>query len=316
MKVWATADPARAVAQPVSRTSRSKAAAGRRGRRPTRALPRDLRRLVRRRVALDSRAGRAGSRSRRHRAGGLPGRSPPARRRSTAATWRAGSIASPVARSATSGAAPGSSTSSPGAARTSPTTCRTAGVGPAAALERKEEQRVLHTLLMKMAEARRTAFVLFEIEGLSGDEIARIQEHSAQHGLDAAAPRAAGVLRARREVSEGQRVEAKGGQVERTRDERTRRRSARTRGCRRAAAPARGAGPVWIRPVDVMGAGVVATAPSPIGRPPDASSASSCGSGTRGGGARRWCCAAPWGPACCWAAPPSSARRWGGGLTG
>jgi len=30
--------------------------------------------------------------------------------------------------------------------------------------------------LMKMAEARRTAFVLFEIEGLSGDEIARIQD--------------------------------------------------------------------------------------------------------------------------------------------
>jgi RNA polymerase sigma-70 factor (ECF subfamily) len=51
-----------------------------------------------------------------------------------------------------------------------------AGAGPAAALERKEEQRVLHTLLMKMAEARRTAFVLFEIEGLSGDEIARIQD--------------------------------------------------------------------------------------------------------------------------------------------
>jgi RNA polymerase sigma-70 factor (ECF subfamily) len=50
------------------------------------------------------------------------------------------------------------------------------GVGPAAALERKEEQRVLHMLLMKMAEARRTAFVLFEIEGLSGEEIARIQE--------------------------------------------------------------------------------------------------------------------------------------------
>src|SRR4051812_33305059 len=49
------------------------------------------------------------------------------------------------------------------------------GGGPAAALERKEEQRVLHTLLAKMAEARRTAFVLFEIEGLSGEEIARIQ---------------------------------------------------------------------------------------------------------------------------------------------
>jgi len=49
------------------------------------------------------------------------------------------------------------------------------GSSPAAALERKEEQRVLHALLGKMAEARRTAFVLFEIEGLSGDEIARIQ---------------------------------------------------------------------------------------------------------------------------------------------
>jgi RNA polymerase sigma-70 factor (ECF subfamily) len=50
------------------------------------------------------------------------------------------------------------------------------GSNPAAALERKEEQRVLQTLLDKMAEARRTAFVLFEIDGLSGDEIARIQD--------------------------------------------------------------------------------------------------------------------------------------------
>jgi RNA polymerase sigma-70 factor (ECF subfamily) len=49
------------------------------------------------------------------------------------------------------------------------------GTSPAAALERKEEQRVLHALLAKMAEVRRTAFVLFEIDGLSGDEIARIQ---------------------------------------------------------------------------------------------------------------------------------------------
>ena len=50
------------------------------------------------------------------------------------------------------------------------------GSSPAAALERKEEQRVLQALLAKIAEARRTAFVLFEIEGLSGDEIARIQD--------------------------------------------------------------------------------------------------------------------------------------------
>jgi RNA polymerase sigma-70 factor (ECF subfamily) len=50
------------------------------------------------------------------------------------------------------------------------------GTSPAAALERKEEQRVLQALLAKIAEARRTAFVLFEIEGLSGEEIARIQD--------------------------------------------------------------------------------------------------------------------------------------------
>ena len=49
------------------------------------------------------------------------------------------------------------------------------GSGPAAALEHKERQRVLYTLLQKMNEDRRSAFVLFEIEGLSGEEIARVQ---------------------------------------------------------------------------------------------------------------------------------------------
>lgn len=47
--------------------------------------------------------------------------------------------------------------------------------GPAAALERKEDQRVLQAILAKIREERRLAFVLFEIEGLSGEEIARIQ---------------------------------------------------------------------------------------------------------------------------------------------
>ena len=47
--------------------------------------------------------------------------------------------------------------------------------GPAAALERKEDQRVLLAILAKIREERRTTFVLFEIEGLSGEEIARIQ---------------------------------------------------------------------------------------------------------------------------------------------
>jgi RNA polymerase sigma-70 factor, ECF subfamily len=50
----------------------------------------------------------------------------------------------------------------------------TAG-SPATALEQKEKQRVLWTLLGKMREHRRATFVLFEIEGLSGDEIAQVQ---------------------------------------------------------------------------------------------------------------------------------------------
>ena len=47
--------------------------------------------------------------------------------------------------------------------------------GPVAALERQEDQRILLAILGKIREERRTTFVLFEIEGLSGDEIARIQ---------------------------------------------------------------------------------------------------------------------------------------------
>lgn len=47
--------------------------------------------------------------------------------------------------------------------------------GPATVLENKEKQRVLYALLAKLQEDRRCAFVLFEIEGLSGEEIARIQ---------------------------------------------------------------------------------------------------------------------------------------------
>jgi RNA polymerase sigma-70 factor (ECF subfamily) len=50
-----------------------------------------------------------------------------------------------------------------------------AGGTPAAALERKEDRRILHAMLSKMREERPSAFVLFEIEGLSGEEIARIQ---------------------------------------------------------------------------------------------------------------------------------------------
>jgi RNA polymerase sigma-70 factor (ECF subfamily) len=48
--------------------------------------------------------------------------------------------------------------------------------GPAASLDRKEAQRVVHELLARISEKRRTAFVLFEIEGYSGDEIALMQD--------------------------------------------------------------------------------------------------------------------------------------------
>jgi RNA polymerase sigma-70 factor (ECF subfamily) len=56
-----------------------------------------------------------------------------------------------------------------------PDTLAEDGANPASALERKEKQRILEMLLARMKEERRLAFVLFEIEGLPGEEIARIQ---------------------------------------------------------------------------------------------------------------------------------------------
>jgi len=48
------------------------------------------------------------------------------------------------------------------------------GTSPIAALETREKQRVLEHLVSKMSEKRRVAFVLFEIEGYDGEEIADI----------------------------------------------------------------------------------------------------------------------------------------------
>jgi RNA polymerase sigma-70 factor (ECF subfamily) len=48
------------------------------------------------------------------------------------------------------------------------------GTSPIAALETREKQRVLEMLVSKMSEKRRVAFVLFEIEGYDGEEIADI----------------------------------------------------------------------------------------------------------------------------------------------
>jgi RNA polymerase sigma-70 factor, ECF subfamily len=47
------------------------------------------------------------------------------------------------------------------------------GIGPA---ERWEAQRVLGRVLHKMSDVRRTAFILFEIEGYSGEEIAELEQ--------------------------------------------------------------------------------------------------------------------------------------------
>ena len=48
--------------------------------------------------------------------------------------------------------------------------------GPARAYEHAESRRLFQSLVAKMSEKRRTTFVLFEIEGYSGEEIAQIQD--------------------------------------------------------------------------------------------------------------------------------------------
>ncbi|HEX3697180.1 MAG TPA: RNA polymerase sigma factor [Polyangia bacterium] len=47
---------------------------------------------------------------------------------------------------------------------------------PGEALQRKEVERFLTQTLAKMSEMQRTAFVLFEIEGYSGEEIAELEQ--------------------------------------------------------------------------------------------------------------------------------------------
>ncbi len=49
------------------------------------------------------------------------------------------------------------------------------GVGPEGAMQVKDQQRQLDTLLMGLMEEQRVAFVLFEIEEYSGEQIAAFQ---------------------------------------------------------------------------------------------------------------------------------------------
>jgi RNA polymerase sigma-70 factor (ECF subfamily) len=48
--------------------------------------------------------------------------------------------------------------------------------GPARSYEHAENRRLFQALVARMSEKLRTAFVLFEVEGYSGEEIARIQD--------------------------------------------------------------------------------------------------------------------------------------------
>ena len=52
---------------------------------------------------------------------------------------------------------------------------RATGPSPAESLERAEARRIAWRLLRRLSEKRRTTFILFEVEGYSGEEIARMQ---------------------------------------------------------------------------------------------------------------------------------------------
>jgi RNA polymerase sigma-70 factor (ECF subfamily) len=52
---------------------------------------------------------------------------------------------------------------------------RDSSLGPAELLERRQAQRILMTLISKMSARRRAAFVLFELEGYSAEEIAALE---------------------------------------------------------------------------------------------------------------------------------------------
>jgi RNA polymerase sigma-70 factor (ECF subfamily) len=50
------------------------------------------------------------------------------------------------------------------------------GASPMQLLERREAHRIVHSLLERMSDKKRRVFALFEIEGYTGEEIARLEE--------------------------------------------------------------------------------------------------------------------------------------------
>ena len=115
---------------------------------------------------------------------------------STAETSLRGSTGSPSSPRAITGGAPGSRTSSVGGVRWSWPRCRTAGRRRSTATRTRRVAAGCRSCRAHMSEKLRATFVLFEIEGYSGEEIAQHPGHPARHRLDAPAQRAQGVLQA------------------------------------------------------------------------------------------------------------------------
>ena len=104
------------------------------------------------------------------------------------------------------------------------TVARVEGI-PALAHEHEQDRVVLQRILAKMSTKLRATFVLFEIEGRSGEEIAAIQGIPTRDGLDAPSQCAEGVL----EIG-GRASPPRGGdEMKRLRDECRRRSDARAR---------------------------------------------------------------------------------------
>ena len=53
--------------------------------------------------------------------------------------------------------------------------CVATDADPSQILERREAERALSSILSDMSDVRRTAFLLFEVEGYSGEEIAELE---------------------------------------------------------------------------------------------------------------------------------------------
>ena len=123
---------------------------------------------------------------------------------STDRTWQVGSIKSLDARCATTVACCGSSTCSATPACRSSTPCSRPSRARSTSWRRSRSASCSTQLLDKLNEDQRAAFVLFEIEGNSGEEIAAAAGRAHQHGVGPhpqGSQEAAGTRRALRQAT-------------------------------------------------------------------------------------------------------------------